>query len=83
MNVRERRLERDITMHIKAIKLRQIAVEQAQALLRIIIAIEENQSICWMIERLMKRLELLISQIGDSLRIASRFVPVRIVRKQG
>jgi hypothetical protein len=78
----EWRLQRDCRVDRDTLERRQHALQQAQALFRIIIAVEEDQGVGRMVVALMKRPELFVGQVWNNRRIAARVDAVDMTGEQ-
>ena len=77
---RKARLQRHLGIDLDAVELAEPAVEQAQPLVGVVVAVEEQLGVGRVIVPLVEVLELLIGEIRNVFRIAARIEPVGDVR---
>lgn len=58
-----------------AFEVFEIIIEEAQPLLRVVVAVEVNQRVGWMIVALVESLELLVGQVRDLGRVTAESTP--------
>jgi hypothetical protein len=78
----EERLRHDRGVHLAALELGEERVEDLQALLDVVVAVEPHARVARMVKLSVELLELLEAQIRDHRRVAAGIDAVRVVREQ-
>src|SRR5215813_792428 len=76
----ETRLKRHPGIDLDPIELAKILVEQPQPLVGVVVAVEEQLGVGWVIMPRVKFLELLIGEVWNVLRIAAGVEPIGNIR---